>query len=286
LKDLVLNMTMQRKKGKSRLKWILLGIFTVVLLPMGLLQLLQEKFIFLPTDLDLDYQYEFRQNYDELFLNAADGAQLNALHFQTEAPQGLVIYFHGNAGDLSRWGDIVQDVVARNWDVLVMDYRTYGKSTGELSEAALYSDAQLFYDYAKTIQSEDKIIVYGRSLGCAMATKVAGQNNPSQLILETPFYNLYDIAKQRFPFLPTESMLNYKFENNKNIAAVRCRITIFQGTEDQVVPYDSAKKLHDVLEGDIHQFITIPGGAHNNLVEFNTFHKELDKLLLPKKSAP
>ena len=78
---------------------------------MGLLQLLQEKFIFLPTDLDLDYQYEFRQNYDELFLNAADGAQLNALHFQTEAPQGLVVYFHGNAGDLSRWGDIPRIVL-------------------------------------------------------------------------------------------------------------------------------------------------------------------------------
>ncbi len=268
-----------RKKRKPRLKWVLLGIFIVVLLLMGLLQTLQEKLIFLPSKLDIDYQYTFEQPFEELFLTAEDGSKLNALHFKTDAPQGIIVYFHGNAGDLSRWGNITQYFATKNWDVLVMDYRSYGKSSGELSEKAFYADAQLFYDYAKATFDEKKIIIYGRSLGCAMATKVAAENHPLKLILETPFYNLADIAKKRFPFLPVESLLEYRFENNKNIKEVGCPITIFQGTEDDVVPYDSAKKLYVQIEKDKKEFITIPNGNHNNLVEFKEYHQKIDSLL-------
>ena len=155
-------------------------------------------------------QFDFQDQFEELFLEAQDGAVINALHFKAEAPKGVILYFHGNAGDLSRWGNITSYFVEKRYDVLVMDYRTYGKSTGELSEKALYDDALMCYSHLLKTYDENDIIIYGRSLGTGMATYMASVKNPKQLILETPYYSLVDIAKRRFPILPVSLFMKYR----------------------------------------------------------------------------
>lgn len=127
------------------LKKIFLTVIALYLVIFFALFLLQEKMIFMPETLPEDYVYSFRANFDELFLKTDDGAVLNALHFKVKNPKGLVLYFHGNAGELSSWGNVVQNFVNLNYDVLVMDYRTYGKSTGKLSEKALYMPMHSFF---------------------------------------------------------------------------------------------------------------------------------------------
>ncbi|BFP43077.1 alpha/beta fold hydrolase [Flavobacteriaceae bacterium GF1] len=246
---------------------------------MGAFKVFQEKLIFLPSKLNKEYQFRFDTPFQELFLDTADGAQLNVLHFKAEHPQGVIVYFHGNAGDLSRWGLITEQFVHNGWDVLIMDYRTYGKSTGDLSEENLHRDAQMVYDYAKSGFSEENIVVYGRSLGCAMATKLASANGPQQLILETPFYSLEDMARRRFPFLPAKWLLEYRFENNANIGRVSCPITIFQGTADNVVPYESAFELYQLIAHKESHFVVIDGGGHNNLSDFKLYHSTITQLL-------
>ncbi|NOY48554.1 MAG: alpha/beta hydrolase, partial [Chlorobi bacterium] len=106
----------------------------------------QEKILFRPTVLTQDYKYNFSYPFEELFLKTEDDAVINALHFKARNSKGVILYFHGNAGDLSRWGTITEYFVSMNYDVLVMDYRTYGKSTGVLSEEALHKDAQMCYN--------------------------------------------------------------------------------------------------------------------------------------------
>src|SRR5690554_8068797 len=102
----------------------------------------------MPSELPQDYKYEFSYDFKELYLGSHDGkARLNALHFKVNSPKGIVVYYHGNAGQLADWGHVVQDFAESGYDVLVVDYRGYGKSTGKLSEKALYSDALLFYNY-------------------------------------------------------------------------------------------------------------------------------------------
>ena len=120
------------------------------------------------------------------------------------------MYFHGNAGDLSRWGQIVSYYVDLQYDVFIMDYRTYGKSTGKLSEQALYDDAKVCYDYLKEKFDPSRITLYGRSLGTGIATQLASFNKAQRLILETPYYSLVDVAKERFPFLPVQSLMQYE----------------------------------------------------------------------------
>ncbi|MFC7357292.1 alpha/beta hydrolase [Jejudonia soesokkakensis] len=244
-----------------------------------LLYNMQEKLIFLPTQLSENYVYNFDTPFTEFNLITTDGATLNALHFTTKNPKGLILYFHGNAGSLERWGAIASYFTKFEYDVIVMDYRTFGKSTGTLSEALLYEDSQLFYDYAKKHFSEDNIIVYGRSLGTALATFVASKNTPKQLLLETPFNNLTSVAQKRFFNLPLNFLMRYKFPSDELIKKVKCPITIIHGTSDSVVPYELGKKLSEEIPKEQLTFITITGGEHKNLIEFSAYGKAIQKAL-------
>lgn len=244
-----------------------------------MLYFLQEKLIFLPTELEQDYSYSFPETHQEFFLTTVDGGKLNAIHFKKERPKGLILYFHGNAGNLTRWGTITSIFVEKGYDVIVMDYRTYGKSTGKLSEQALYDDAQLFYDYALKQYEEDAITVYGRSLGTGIATNLASRNNPKSLILETPYFNLMDVAKNRFSFLPLKWLLKYQFLSSEYIQKVNCPIAIFHGTDDRVVPYASGVMLYESILVKDKKMYTIAGGHHNNLVEFETYLNGIDAVL-------
>lgn len=177
--------------------WFLFLIYVMI---SASLYFLQEKLIFLPTPLEQEYVFKFEHDFEEVFLSAADGAVINALHFKANDPKGIVLYFHGNAGNLSRWGEITGFFVDLDYDVFVMDYRTYGKSTGDLSEQVLYDDAQMCYDHVLKHYKASDISIYGRSLGTGMATFLASKNEARQLILETPFTACPMWPRADFPF--------------------------------------------------------------------------------------
>lgn len=264
---------------KRWLKRILFVIVTLYVLIGVALYFLQDNMLFMPQSLPQDYSYSFPTNFEELNLRTEDGANLNALHFKMEDPKGVILYFHGNAGELSRWGMVVQEFVAMQYDVLVMDFRTYGKSTGKLSEKALYSDAQLFYDLLLKSYSEDEIIVYGRSLGTTFATYVAAENHPKQLILEAPFYSLDEVASERFPIFPVSLFLKYHFPTYHYLEEVSSPILIFHGTDDYVINYKNSEKLSKLNTKGKLKFITITNGTHNNLVDTEIYRKTLDSIL-------
>nr|WP_299344768.1 alpha/beta fold hydrolase [Allomuricauda sp.] len=257
-----------------------ISLILIALLSFIMIRFFQEKLIFLPTQLPLDFEYAFESDFNEFFLETKDGARLNALHFTVEQPKGLILYFHGNAGDLSRWGMITSDFTQFGYDVIVMDYRGYGKSSGKISEQALFSDAQLFYEYALKRYAEESIIVYGRSLGASVATHLTSQNNPKKLMLETPFYNLADVAKERFPLLPINQLLRYKLESNEYIQNVGAPIRIFHGTADRVVDYESGKRLFEVIPSNNKKMYTIDDGGHNNLASFDLYWEGIQLELL------
>ncbi|AUP78634.1 alpha/beta hydrolase [Flavivirga eckloniae] len=268
----------RQRKIKRRLKRLAIVLISLYIIGGAFLYFEQEKILFHPSVLPQDFNYEFPYPFEELFLQT-DGANINALHFKIDNPKGVVLYFHGNAGDLSRWGIVTQFFVKKQYDVLVIDYRTYGKSTGELSESALYNDSQYCYDYLKQHYSESDITVYGRSLGTGMATYVASKNKPKQLILETPYYSMTDVAKSKFPIFPIEYMLKYKLPSYKFISQVNCPISMFHGTNDRIVPYESAQKLFKEAPAAHTTFTTLDGGSHFNLIKHETFLKRANQIL-------
>lgn len=262
-----------------RLKKIAKFLLGLYILSIIMLYFFQEKLIFLPSQLPQDFSYSFTLPHKEFNLETSDGAVLNGLHFKNTDSKGVILYFHGNAGDLSRWGEIALYFVEKQYDVVIMDYRTYGKSTGKLSPDVLFSDAQLFYDYTLEHYEEKEVSLYGRSLGTGIATALASKNKPKQLILETPFYSLLDVAQSMFPFLPVSLFLKYKLPSFEFIQDVSCPISIFHGNSDSVVPFESGKKLYEVIPNTNKSFFKIVGGDHNNLVSFPEYHEGIKKVL-------
>ncbi len=258
---------------------IILSILILYLFSMPLFYFFQERFIFQPEKLESNYSFSFQQNFEEINLKTDDNNNINALLFKTKNPKGVILYFHGNKGNLVRWGKITSYFSQFNYDVFVMDYRSYGKSTGKFNEKLMYDDAQICYDYLKDIYTEDKITIYGRSLGCTFAVKTAALNQSKQLILEAPFYNLLDVTKYHYPFLPFKFLLRYKFNSNELISKVNYKTTIFHGTEDNVVPYSSGKKLFEKSNKNRTSFVTIKNGTHHNLAEFKKYQETILRLL-------
>ncbi len=272
-----MSFTVQRKLKRKLKKGVIILLSLYVMIGSAL-YFFQEKLLFLPTTLEQDYQYEFAHPFEELFLKTEDDVTINALHFKVNKPKGVILYFHGNAGDLDRWAKITEYFVAMQYDVLVMDYRTYGKSTGKLSEQGFYIDAQYCYNHLLKQYSENEITLYGRSLGTGIASFVASANQPKQLILETPYYSILDVAQYRFSMFPLKQLLKYRFPTFEYLPKTNCPITIIHGTDDSVVPYASGKKLSELPVDDL-KFITVEGGDHNNLIEFEDYHEVIKTIL-------
>ena len=124
----------------------------------------QENIIFRPERTSENFIYTFDKNFEEIDLKVTDKASINAIHFKVKNPKGVLLYFHGNKGNLKRWGNIVLPFTDYNYDIFVMDYRGYGKSKGKRTEEVMYNDAQYCYDYISNLYDENNIVVYGRSL--------------------------------------------------------------------------------------------------------------------------
>lgn len=237
----------------------------------------QEKLIFFPETLSQDYQYDFEHDFEEVNYPVAENITLNALHFKADNPKGIVFYSHGNAGNLSRWSYVAEVFLKNNYDLLVYDYRGYGKSNGSISESNFYQDAMYIYEQLVSDYGEDHIVVYGRSIGTGIATKVASEFKPKHLILESPYYSLPDLTKEIFPFMPS-FLLRYKFRNDQMIQSVKCPITIFHGIDDEVIYFGSTLKLEKLLK-EKDTIVPIIGGHHNDLDDFETYHVGLAKVL-------
>jgi fermentation-respiration switch protein FrsA (DUF1100 family) len=255
---------------------ILIALYIFILLGF---YFFQDNIIFRPKKISKNYIYTFSEKFEEIELKISDKTSINALHFKVVDPKGIILYFHGNKGDLIRWGNIVKPFTDYNYDVFVMDYRGYGKSTGKRTEEMMYSDAQSCYDYVSKLYNESNIIVYGRSLGGTFASFVASKNNPKQLILEATFYSMTEVIRNKLPILPYSKLLKFKFETDKFIGHVKAPTIIFHGTEDRLVSVDLGKKLFERSNKENTEFVEIEGATHHNIGEFQVYNSSLKNIL-------
>lgn len=241
--------------------------------------LLQERFIFKPEKLPQDFVYKYDAPFRELNFDVAEGVRINGLHFYVEKPLGMVLYFHGNSRSIKGWGKYAKDFYRYKYDVVLVDYRGFGKSTGKRSEHEMLKDMQVVYEKLTEDMAEHCMIVYGRSIGSGFACKIASENKPRYLILDAPYFNFARVVERFLPILPTKLVLRYHLRTDKWIRRVNCHTYILHGTKDWLIPIRHSEQLQAISPHKI-TLIRIHGGGHNNLPSFPEYHNFLRDILL------
>ena len=239
---------------------------------------LQDLFIFKPEKLHPDFQFRYDSPFRELNFDVEKGVRINGLHFFRENPVGLILYFHGNSRSIKGWARYARDFYRYNYDVVLVDYRGFGKSTGKRGEAEMLTDMQFVYYRLKEQYTEQHLIVYGRSLGSGFAARLAADNHPRYLILDAPYYNFRKVIERFIPFLPVRYVLRYHLRTDKWITRVQCPVYILHGTKDWLIPIRHSEQLQKLNPRKI-TLIRIHGGRHNNLPKFSEYHNFIRDIL-------
>jgi len=260
--------------------YITIGIGVYLLLSL-IAYFVQEYFMFHPEKLPADFEYKFEEPFEEHFFDVEEGVRINGLHFKVNQPEGIVIYFHGNTRSIKGWSKYAKDFTRNDYDVLIIDYRGFGKSTGKRQEQAMYRDSQFIYNQVLGWYPQEKIIIYGRSMGSGFAAKLASKNQPKMLILDAPYYSFSQLTSRYLFFLPLTMILKFHIRTDIWIKYVRCPIYIIHGTKDGLIPYRSSVRLRKEAPLTT-RLIPIHGGRHNNLPTFDEYHNHLQEILTGK----
>jgi alpha-beta hydrolase superfamily lysophospholipase len=264
---------MKRKK-----LWRVLRALLIIYITGGIvLYFLQDLIIFHPKPLARDYNFNFKQPFKELNLSPDDNRNLNIVQFlPKEKSKGIVLYFHGNKINIERYAQYAPVFTKNNYEVWMIDYPGYGKSTGKRSEQTMYDDALFLYQLAIKKTSAENIILYGKSLGTGVASYLATVIPCRQLILDTPYNSMTSMTRHYVPIYPA-GLLRYSFPGFQYLKKVNAPVTIFHGTSDEVIPYSQSMKLKKELPRI--NLITVLNGKHNNLYRFPRVIQKLDSLL-------
>ena len=258
------------------LVYIIAGYAVLIIL----VYLIQERFIFKPEKLKQDFLYKYDVPFDELFFDVEPGVRINGLHFYVKNPNGLILYFHGNTRSIKGWSKYAKDFYRYKYDVVMVDYRGFGKSTGKRSEKEMLNDMEFVYDTLAVQYHENHIILYGRSLGSGFATKLASENNPRYLILDAPYYSFTKAVQRFLPIFPMRFVLRYRLQTDKWIKKVNCHTYILHGTKDWLIPIKQSEQLQAINPRKI-TLIRIHVGRHNNLPSFPEYHNFIRDILTP-----
>ena len=178
--------------------------------------------------------------------------------------RGVLLFFHGNAGNISHRLDSIAIFNRLGLDVLIIDYRGYGQSTGKPGEQGLYKDGQAAWEYL-TIQrgiDPQRIIVFGRSLGAVVAASVAANHSPGGLIIESGFTSGVDMASRLYWFLPARLITRLEFPTIDFVREVRGPVLVIHSRDDEIIPFDMGETIFKTIQSQDKTFLEIWGG-HN-----------------------
>lgn len=264
--------------------YTILAVFGGVILITGILiYFFQHRFFFQPEKLPADFRFAYDNlRAVEKTVEPEPGAKINYLHFQVDDPKGVVLYLKGNTKSIKGWGKFAIDFTRLGYEVIMMDYRGFGKSTGKRTSDAMKRDSQFIYDLAKKEFTEDKIVVYGRSLGSGFAARLASKNNPRLLILTSPLYSISRAVQRYLPFMPARPFLRYNLPTFQYLKNVRCPIKIIHGSDDRLVPVNTATDLSEV-NPKLTRLYIILGAGHINVHQFEEYHRVMQEIFDERK---
>jgi uncharacterized protein len=255
------------------ISYVIVGIYLVCIV---LLYAFQSQLIFHPGKLTTEFPFQQESGGEEVFLKTSDGETINALFFRGTRDE-VILYFHGNAGNLSGWQFVAEDFLPAGFGVLIIDYRGYGKSTGEISEKGFYQDAEAAWQFlTQGGVSASDIIIYGRSIGSGVAVQLAAKHRCKGLVLEAPYTSLARLANEKLPMFFPSLILRFNFNNISLMNSVTCPVIFIHGKADTLIPSHHSDELFNAFTGK-KELITIEKGSHNDLNSYPEYQHFLDE---------
>lgn len=243
------------------IKRIAITLGVLYLLILGLLYFKQEALLFHPFARAADYQYG---DAPESWVALPDGERLNALHLR-RGGEGVILYLHGNRGDNGRSLYQTKGLHDFGYDLFLVDYRGFGKSSGTLAgEADLTEDLQVVYDQLKREYAEDRIIVMGYSLGTGPASFLAANNDPQAVVLVAPYTSLAAMKDAIFPFVP-DFLVRYPMDNLARLSRSNAPVHILHGQNDELIPVAMGRALSAIDPGRI-SLTELPDTGHRGAI--------------------
>ncbi len=246
---------------------VLLTLFAVLLLFAALVRLLEQKMVFYPVKFPNGYWHpeKFGLDVEDIYFDTSDDVRLHGWLVQSDTAVATVLWCHGNAGNISDRLDNLARLAETPLNVFIFDYRGYGRSTGVPAESGVYLDAEAAYDYliSERRVKPSRLIIFGRSLGGAVAADLATKRASAGLVLESTFTSAADMAKGLIPFVPLDWIIKTKFETERKVPLIQVPVLAIHGDADEIVPFDLGKKVFDTANQP-KSFYTIKGAGHND----------------------
>jgi uncharacterized protein len=231
----------------------LLAATAILVLGLGAAILFLDSFIFYPERSgDWEARRRSRFRIEEVELGTSDGERLVSWFMRVEKPRATVLFFHGNAGNLTHRLDVLETLAEIGLDAFVLGYRGYGRSTGKPGEAGVYLDAEAAYAHltGSAGVAPDRLMLLGESLGCAVAIDLAARKPCAGMVLQSPFLSIAEMATQVIPLPPLRWIVPRKFDNLGKISKVAAPKLFLAARRDEVVPFGQTRRLFEAAPGE------------------------------------
>ncbi|MCW9055294.1 MAG: alpha/beta hydrolase [Gammaproteobacteria bacterium] len=216
-------------------------------------------------------------SFDDVEFFTEDRIKLHGWFIPHDQARGTLLFFHGNAGNISHRLDSIEIFHRLNLNVFIFDYRGYGQSEGRTTEQGTYRDAEAAWRYLTESRNINprEIIIFGRSLGASIAAWLASQHQPASLIVESGFSSIPAMAKRLYPFLPVGWLAHFKYNTRDYVSRTSCPVLIAHSTDDEIIPFDEGREIYRTAR-EPRRFYEMRGG-HNDgfMISGSDYRNEL-----------
>ena len=236
----------------------------------------QERLLFAPQALAAEHRFDFGADVHERWIDVP-GARLHALHLRLPAPRGVVFFLHGNAGNLQSWFVNVDFYRRANMDLFMLDYRSYGKSTGRIeSDAQLHADVRAAWDAVAPQYAGDKRVIYGRSLGSGLAARLSADVQSELTVLVSPYESMVALAADHYPLVPGW-VVRYPLRTDLALPRAKSPVLLVHGGRDTLIRPAHSQRLLALASGA--RLLLVPEAGHNDLQRFEAYLSGYDAAL-------
>jgi uncharacterized protein len=251
-----------------RLMWHALGILAAAYGGLALLlYIFQSRLVFYP---EVDREVVATPalaglQYEDILLKTSDGIGLHGWYIPAAQPRGTVLFLHGNAGNISHRLDSIEMFHRLGYSTLIFDYRGYGNSDGAPTEQGTYRDAEAAWRYLTGQRHACRIILYGESLGGAVAAWLASRQKPAALVIASGFTSVPDLGQQLYPYLPVRWLARIRYDTREYLRSVTAPVLIAHSPEDDIIPFEHGRALFAAANPP-KQFLELAGGHNDGFI--------------------